>query len=111
MTKDYNTGKLNVHVMTENKFKTINPSLSDMYFVEDEFDTRTMYSRVCGSIEADTTTIDLGTTLDTVDQIIYVNIDMAIALPSSYSLNSDKHTLTFNRTLEEGSEYSVLYVK
>lgn len=111
MTKDFNTGKLNVHIMTENDLKTINPDLSDMYFVEDEIDTRTMFSRVNGSITSSTTTIDLGVNIDTIDQILYININEAILLPSSYTLNDDKHTLTFNRTLNEGSEYSILYVK
>lgn len=72
--------------------------------------TQVVFS-VKGTTAVDTNTINLGTALQDVTQILYVNLDMAIALPNAYELSSDGINLVFTETLVAGTNYCIAYVK
>lgn len=65
--------------------------------------------KVSGTIASDTTTIALNHALSDVAQVLYVNLDMAIALPSAYTLDATGANIVFTETLTAGTNYAVLY--
>lgn len=104
-TTDYTLGDVNI--LSRSDYETSSKDLDELWFVED---TDSYVSKVSGTLASDSSSIPLGITLASVNQILYVNLDMAIALPSSYTLSSDGTTLNFTgSTLVSGTQWTVVY--
>lgn len=62
-----------------------------------------------GTTSADTNKLNIGMQLIEVSQVLYVNLDMGIVLPSEYTLSVDGKALEFTNTITAGTNYSILY--